>query len=453
MESINKLIEWASPRWEKSSTILVIIFLLFLSFIWKFSGSELTELTPFEILFIFSLCFLVYLVWVRAVRLPKCRRKHVGVAIAIAADSEDEYKVMASDFVGTLRRLLNQSGSTHKFFLVEIPQHHASKIETYEDAILMRKKCNCHFMVWGTARLRTIGNKQLHLLNLEGQVTHPVIPEHLQRLFSKEFNELFPRSIRVNRENDVEGLEFTSEWIDCVARYIIGIAALLAGDIDFSQGLFESVLSNQRLKEYPVPAIGKIRRRIPVRLGEIHAFRAGMAYEKWRKKENPELLNEVRMHLSKLAPLDPENYSGRLLRAICFFILDKDVDAAIREVTRCRNVRDATWRYCYAFLLAYKGLLHNAIKMYETAFRHDCWESVPPEIEEFILRVLHQEPEKAQFYFCLGLINWNAKQDKVQAIHDFEAFLDATESSLFPKEQKLAKAYIGNLKGQIRNER
>lgn len=120
---VTKLLEWASERWEKRSTILVLVFSIALVLLWKFSGTELSDISPWEIIFITCACIIVYGFWHITNRLPKCSRNSVGIAIAIAADSKNEYQVIASDFIGTLRRLLDRGNTNPKFCLVEIPQH------------------------------------------------------------------------------------------------------------------------------------------------------------------------------------------------------------------------------------------------------------------------------------------------------------------------------------------
>lgn len=443
------ILEWATERWEKRTTIVLVIAMLALALFWKFTNTDITDLSPGEILFILVTSGVVYGIWHLTVRLPRCSRNHVGVAVAIVADSKDEHKLMASDFIGTLRRLLSRGNASHNFYLIEIPQHYATRINTLEDATRLRQRCRCHFMIWGTAKLRIIDGKEKHVMNLEGIVSHAVLPERLHKQFSVEFSELFPRNIFVNRENDVLSLEFTSEWIDCVARYIIGIAAALSGDVIYAKGLFESVLENPKLKDCPIPAIRKIRQRTPVRLGEIHALLGSISYNQWRKYQDPKLLIDIRNHVAALARFDPSNYRGRLLRAIYHFIAERNVDAAENEVRKCRDIRDGTWRYSYAFLLAYKGEMQKARRMYRSAFVHDYSASAICEIEEFIERVISEEPGKAQLHFCLGLINWHGKEDKVQAVRDFEAFLAKPNSSDFPEEQKLARDYIQTLNGEI----
>jgi hypothetical protein len=90
--------------------------------------------------------------------------------------------------------------------------------------------------------------------------------------------------------------------------------------------------------------------------------------------------------------------------------------------------------------------------MYKSACAHYCQPSIPVETEEFILRVLRQEPDKIQLHFCLGLVNWQGKNDKKRAVGDFKAFIDAGGSERFADECSLARAYIATLEGELRKE-
>lgn len=102
----------------------------------------------------------------------------------------------------------------------------------------------------------------------------------------------------------------------------------------------------------------------PILLGEIYAHRASEVYESWREKRDSGLIGEMWTHLKKLKHFYPDHYSGRLLTAIYYFVEGRNILAAIREVRKCRNFRDATWRYSYAFLLAYKGEMFKAQKKF-----------------------------------------------------------------------------------------
>jgi tetratricopeptide (TPR) repeat protein len=104
-----------------------------------------------------------------------------------------------------------------------------------------------------------------------------------------------------------------------------------------------------------------------------------------------------------------------------------------------------------AFLLAYKGSLTKALAEYKRASkRHLLNQRGLLEIEDFICWVVEKEPDKTQLHFCLGLINYFAKGDREQALHDFEKFLETTPSDQFVEQRKLAEAYIQGIIGEAR---
>ncbi|MBI4232723.1 hypothetical protein HY605_05835 [Candidatus Peregrinibacteria bacterium] len=363
-------------------------------------------------------------------------------------------KTIAADFVAELRRLLRQGTPTHKFALVRIPQHHAKGVVNENDAWRIRVRAKCHFIVFGTAKDREIAGSTKHILNLDVQVAHWPIPRTVSQKLSQEMAEVFPRRLHIDTRNDLLSLEFTSEWVDCVARYIIGIAASLSGDLAYAESLFLDLFKNKHLQRSALPPLRKMRQRIPIRLGEIYAFRASQVYEQWCRERNPMLIEEMWHHLVHLRNFYPEHYSGRLLSAIYFFIARRDVEAALREIRKCRTIRDATWRYSYAFLVAYCGKMLRARRMYQSAFEHHCNSAdVPLQTEEFMIWLLQEEPDKVQLHFCLGLVNWHAKDDKKQAVQDFRKFLASNGSQEFPDEVRLAHAYVSTLEGELNKEK
>ena len=72
------------------------------------------------------------------------------------------------------------------------------------------------------------------------------------------------------------------------------------------------------------------------------------------------------------------------------------------------------------------------------------------EIEEFLLWILSEEPQKKQFHFCLGLINYFGKNDLMTAKKDFEEFLRLTAESEFTDQKELAKKYLDEIETPFR---
>ena len=140
------------------------------------------------------------------------------------------------------------------------------------------------------------------------------------------------------------------------------------------------------------------------------------------------------------------------MRAIWYFVARRDVAAAKREIRKCKDSPDCAWRYSEAFLLAYEGALTQAYRRYRVVFRHSCPEHLPVEVEEFIMGVLEEEPDKVQLHFCLGVINYFAKGDKARALQELERFLEAAPRKAFPDERRRVHLWVPTLKGELRAE-
>lgn len=235
-----------------------------------------------------------------------------------------------------------------------------------------------------------------------------------------------------------------------VGRYIIGIASLLSGDIDYSQSLFENLQRETQRLQTDVPAIVKIRHRLPVRLADVYLTQARFCYEEWKQTRSPEALTEMKPHLDSLELVVPGNRDGRVLRSILHFVVNHDIAEAKKELKKCRGRRDTLWLYNYAFLLAYEGNMTKALESYRRASKGYCAEpGILLEFEAFICWALEQEPDKVQLHFCLGLLNFLGKVDKTRALQDFEKFLEVASPTQFGEEMRLAEVYIETIRGEL----
>lgn len=449
---LDKAIQWASTRWEKRSTVFILVVCVCFVLLFKFTGSDLDSLTIGEIGLIVLVSFSIFVTWYFTNRLPKAPRGKIGFAVAISAETDEEEKCLASDFIDALRGFAQSQSERTKFHVVVVPAHHARRIGNLEDARRVRRKCRCHFLVYGKGKVRTLNRRQYHVLQLHGQVSHRPVPEEVGKAFQREFSQIFPQNVRIDCENDLLSLEFTSRWIDIVAHYIIGTAALLSGDLDYAETLYETVQTRLANNDGRIPTGKMIRERLPLRLGNIYITRARIAYEQWKTSSENYHLNQMWKHLRKLRQVNPADYAGRLLTAIYLFLVYRDVDSAIAEMRKCRDIKDGTWRYSYAFLLGYAGQMSKARRMYKSAFRYSCGPDVPFQTEEFMLRILRDEQDKVQLYFCLGLVNWHGKGDVRQAYADFKTFLVHDGVNAFLEEKRLAEAYVTQLESEIRLE-
>ena len=434
--------------WYRRSTLVIIGLVIVGASLSFFSAIKIEEVSLLGWVSIILILLFVVLFWAYSVRLPKAVRGKIGFAVAIVPETKEQEEKISADFVITLRELLQNSNLKYHFSFIQIPVHFAQKIQSPEDAVKILRDSQCHFMVYGRARTRNIQDKETQIINLNGIVAHKPIPQETQKLLSAEFSELFPQKLFIPEEGDVFSFEVTAALINIVANYIIGISALVSGDFQYSQQLFERVEQEAKSFQSDIPSIVKIRQRIPSRLAEVYTVRARVCYLNWRSTKAPNLMDEMKIYLDLLGRVAPKNITGHVLRSIYLFVVNRDVAGAIEECEESRCSEDITWRYNYAFLNAYKGNMKKARAEYKRASKllpRDPGTLL--EIENFISWMLEKEPDRTQLHFCLGHINFFSKGDKASALLDFEKFLETTPIDQFSEERRLAEEYIKTIRG------
>jgi tetratricopeptide (TPR) repeat protein len=441
--NIEKGIEYARLNWHTPAALIVlevIVLSLFSVILKVINPSSLSKILTYFVVFVIPI-----IIWLLSKRLQKTKEGKVGILICISSSDEGERSKIKEDFVRTLNDLLKAGPIGKSFQLLQVPEHIAEKIEDEDDAQKLRLKCRAHFMIYGRVRLRSINGAPTHFLNLEGIVAHKPIPHNISKEFSEEFSELLPRRLSIPTENDIFTFEITSKWVNIVAKYIIGTAAVLSGDLDYAERLYNDVF--QRLTEdgYSFPIYRKLRDRIPLRLAEINYIRANIAYSRWQKTRASEDIEKLGYHLDKIhPPYSKTMYGVILLNSIYLFVKDRDVRKAISLLKKCKTNEydDGTWLYSLGFLHAYSGKLRKAIQYYRNAMKQPTEGHVISQIEEFLYWLVGIEPEKYQLYYCLGFINLKIKEDMAQAVNNLESFLSAGDEREFALERHKAKTWI-----------
>lgn len=429
-----------APLWHKPPVGLgVAAFAALLVLLQSASGAA-GGITPFATASSAITFALVAGLWLYTCRIPKNRRGKVGIAVAIVADDESEARQIEFDFVRTLRHLLQRDPAGGNFHLVVLPSHVTKEISDFASADRFLRKTRSHFMLFGSAKRRNFHGRQVHVLSMEGLVRHAPIPREVSNRLANDFRQVLPRRVLLPHDSDAIVFEVTSAWVDLSARFIIGIAAHLSGDIVYAERLLLDVERSLRMAQQLHGLVQPIARSLPDRIKQLYLdwLRAlGDHYFMTRERAYVQQADTI---CDKLLGREPNEYGALLFKAIAEFVLRRDVKAARELVTRCRRVRDATWRYSVAFLHAYEGDLQSAHDEYRRAFRGTIQNvTVPIQCEEFIQIVLQEEPDKEHLNFCLGLINYNAKRDYSAAARDFDRFLQSPAVDDFPWAKRLAQ--------------
>jgi hypothetical protein len=136
-----------------------------------------------------------------------------------------------------------------------------------------------------------------------------------------------------------------------------------------------------------------------------------------------------------------------LLESLFHFLANRDTKAAIEVLQKCAHkvITSCVWRLNLAFLYAYEGNLGETLRQYCIVADYKVEPITLAQIEEFLCWIIEEEPDKYQFYFCLGYINWRIKGDAKRAILDFEEFLQLRKINQFEREHKLVTSWLKQL--------
>lgn len=444
-----KALTWITDKWEKKSTIILISMVIFLLLVLRFSGSNLLDISLPELIFIIGVIFLIYLIWVLSVKTPKNKKNHFGFCIAIDSETKSQGEKIKSDFIKILQTYLDVKNDVFKYNLIILPKHLTKRITNVAKAKKYLFKMKCHFMVYGFTRLREINGKNTYMLNLDALVAHRTVPENVKNHLEKEFGELFPRKLLIDQDNDAFKFEITTQWINIVSRYIIGIAFLISGFLKKAEEHFQFLNNNADIQGCNIPQLLKVKKRLPLRLSEINTVYALNQIEQWKINHEIQHLDQMYGYINKIRALSGMNYEIRLLLSIYLFVRKREIDKAILELKKCKNIKDVTWKYNIAFLYAYKSDLRRAKFMYKSAFKGLCSPNITIQTEVFIEWILDKEPDKIQFYYCLGLINWFDKGDLELAKKCFNQFIEKDVNNKFPNETRLSKSYLNTIQGEL----
>jgi len=438
-----QLIDLTKKHWHQKLGLFFAILLSVVLTHFIIKNIDLSEIIRCSIYLLFVI-FVIF-IWFHSNKIPKSKKGKVGIVVSIQTSNEDEEKIIKEDFILTLRSLLKNSPTGSSFHFIELPQHLSKNVNDIDDAIVLRAKTKCHFLIFGRVRLRTINKKECYVLDLNGVVNHKPLPKEIQKKFTREFTELFPKNLQISSENNLLSFNFTSEWTECVAKYIIGIASAFSFDFDYSEALFREVQSKLNTIKTDFPVFSKLKERIPIRLSEINLLRATRSFDKWKKSHSDEHLQQFSFFLAQISEDYNDDYQILILRGIDVFLNGRRVDEAIKITKKCKKFDDAIWHFNLAFLYAYKNDLAKSIRNYRKAANCEFEGHTIDEVESFLVKILEDEPEKYQLHFCLGFFNMEIKGDFKQAEIDLNRFLNY-EDDKFQKEKELAREWLNNIK-------
>jgi len=444
--NLNDLFQFLNAYWYRKQGLITALIVSI-----GFTSTVLATISPdsftWIVILVLEITFIL-LTWTLGQRFPRVRRKKAGFVVAFNCTDSQEAQRIHEDFVTPLKKLILSGELGKTFDFIVLPQHLAKKIETQEDAVRARIKMKAHFMIFGDIKNRMINGKQHHMLDIHGNVYHLPVPSDVAAEFTKEFSNFLPRKLKIPTDNDVIALEFTSEWADLVARYIISNAAMFSGDLNYAEQLLLDAQNKLSSMSKHFPIYQELSKNIPQRLADLYEALLILHHRAWVEEFDDENIKKIEGYLPKIPIEHTHRKTVTVLKAICKFWIYRDVTSSIEEISPLikKFPNDPIIDYNLGFLYSYKGNLKLAIRHYRKACSIGVENDVLYQIEEFINKVLQLEPDKFQLHYSLGFFNKEAKGDLFIAEEQLTKFIDRCPVSLYRTEVDIAKRWINEIR-------
>jgi hypothetical protein len=386
-----------------------------------FSAETLSKSIPFAFAVVaFSV------VWILSIRPRSVRKDRIGLVIAIKAENEIEYIRVKNDFIKTVMSLLGSADD--RISVLALNEYHANQLlKGTENLAYYHRKTNSRLLIYGSCCTRQQNGKPYYYLCINSSVSHMPIPIQLSNRIKQQMMEVFPAGNLIAVDSELIGFQLMSDYFRLVATYLLGISAHVSRDPELGLSFHEPLLNQLKAEGKSTELIKLLRNRCKSQVIAECTELAQMAYKIKKDVE--------RMHhfATKVLELDAENWQAHLQEGIYLFIAKRDTQGALRESHLAKNNNDSIWLINVAFLNAYCGDLDSAYYAYRRAFEKAITPDAHLQTEEFIRKILKDEPEKFQLYYCLGLIYFFFRHDLVLAKEAFGDFKERAVGTVFSK--------------------
>ncbi|HDY69278.1 MAG TPA: hypothetical protein ENH85_16015 [Candidatus Scalindua sp.] len=414
-------------------------------------NSGLEELLKKKHWFVFYLVLagVILALWLYSRKhLPKNKRGRIGITIAVYSETRKDEMRIKSDFLREFRSAIVSQFSGKVFQILVLNNHRSQEVQTRDDARQISDDMRSHCVIWGSFRRRQLHGRATCALNLHCLVRHRPIPLNHSNQLSREFTKLFPPKILFLAAEELPGFEITTDMLQEATIYIVGVAALVSGDISLALKLHEHLYATIRHERHPerTTHFNLLKSGLRGRLADEYILAARFHYESKDYRD----LAKVKDYARKARDMNFGNCISHVLLAICSFY-KKDIPGSLREVLRAKQIapRDGAVLYSEAFIYYYSRKYWKADKTYGKAIKTQTPSPTVLEVELFITDLIEREPDRTDFYYPLGLINYYAKQDYKLATNYFRQFVDEYRDCPDLTEQvKKARIHLDELQSK-----
>lgn len=378
--------------------------------------------------------------WLLERRWP-CTPKHkAGIVIAIRPEDDQARNRLKNDLIAELQDNIERNS---QFVVLVLPDRLAETV-TEKKSQWVLTKTRSIFIMYGSLGLRQ--NGEYYLLISKARVRHREVGDEVKQQLGKEFNTVFPAQYEILTKDEIRDFELTRNKMNVGARYMVGVAAMVSGDLGFAYNTFLYLWADLERPQFKGDRY--VKEYLHPKIEEIALEGGRYLYWKYLLSNDEEFLEKGKRWLERAPAFSSKNYAFLTIRAIYLFF-DGEVERAkdtIKQAGKLKRNKDNTWMYSLGFLYAYERNMAEAEQQYAKAKRTQGHDSIPLQTEIFMRNLLEKEKDKWQLWYWLGWINFHVKNDYLQARRDFEAFLSYKYDAQYVTFMEKSKIYLEKIK-------
>jgi len=414
---------------------LLIFFATVDTFIEKFSPRPLCRAIVY-----LSICVIWLIFWLyKRNHLPKNKKGYVGIVVCVETENDKQKNRLKNDFVKRIRELIVQKNLRSIINVILLSNYQAEyAIKVLEEYVKnkqnkeadkewrkIRQRTQGHFFIYGGIRERQDGENKYYL-DLEALVIHAPVQFPTQNQIVQEFLSVWYKQISFQEKIEFKGFLFAADSIFIAVQYVVGIAALVSGDVVLALELHTGLDNDPYFSRFnPLPPnLQNVKKKLKVLLVEEN-FLVAKSFSK------QEMFPEAEKYAERSLSIEP-NYGTYLLKSIIEFSYKNNPDKSLEYVYRARELAggEGTWRYNEGFLLMYMERFDEALKVYNkiAEISYIGEENILIEIYKFNEGFLKNHPDKIQSYFIIGFLKFKKELNYPDALEYLERFISESSS-------------------------
>lgn len=358
---------------------------------------------------------------IKRISVPKNIKNKIWIVIAIYDWWETTWFDIKTDFVDSVKKHLNHSLMN----TILLPNHKCEDINL-KKIEKINKITKWHYWIfWKVQKAKDWKTKCF--IETNGAIFHAEVDHTVKTELAQDFSNIYPKGIEFEDERYKSWMNFSWEYTSIIAKYIIGVAALISNDPftarDIHKNLYEEMLQIEKKdnveakfnKEYYKIIQEKIKFIQNLELGFICSF----FYHQDRAEERKTYLQERNKLCTKY------NIQDWLLMnnlGIYEFLVNKNIPKAKEYIQKWAMLWVKVYRYSMVFLnirnKEYKQAKKQMIKIFK---KNDSFNT--RDVIKFTNNILSEYPERFEYIYRQALLYYRKEDNAPEAYSRLKDYL------------------------------